>query len=650
MRKSFVIFQWLVLVGLIAGVLFAAFRTKPQPVYDPAAWKSWEGFYVLSYAGIVKKGAGNYVSPRQLQSQLRAVKKAGYLTIRLADALAFIQGRAPLPDKALLLLFEGDRKDSFLEATPWLEKLGFLGNLCVPTKLTHSWGGFFLKPGELEKVCRHPNWDLVSMGDRAIEQIPTDAAGTEGHFLSRRLWLADGKEQDQAFRQRLTADYARAAEILKGICGRQVIAYLYPFADAGTGVGADPLAADLNHQTVEAHHLLAFTRGDNPFNGPHSDRYHLARLRVSGEWDGRQLVAELAKYAPRDQAVTGIGGLESWQFVNGPQLEPGALALPVGSFAWLRGTSNWQDVDVRARFHLGPATRAAIYARHAGPHNYLRLTATAQEVTLQEHLDCVMQTLVRQPLKRATGQAIALRLRLKGNRAWVWVNGAPLIQGAPLTAVTSLGRVGVGAQEGQARLEDFAAAPLQDIFVLTKNYSNLPAALQESARAIIPPWFTLAAPPALDSQRRREVLLAAAGGVVTIPVLAAGAAETDAGLERWTQNLAAAVSPPELKSLLTTVAVSHGSPLLGTALEKQGFRSILIMTAHRALELPPEQWRQEKRLVLLDGPEAETRAALARALHFIPAQRLLVRLDAPGPLPHGVRLALKYKPLPEADP
>ena len=48
------------------------------------------------------------------------------------------------------------------------------------------------------------------MGDQAIEPIRTDAKGSEGHYLSRRLWLTDKKETMQAFRQRLTADYVKA--------------------------------------------------------------------------------------------------------------------------------------------------------------------------------------------------------------------------------------------------------------------------------------------------------------------------------------------------------------------------------------------------------------------------------------------------------
>jgi hypothetical protein len=77
------------------------------------------------------------------------------------------------------------------------------------------------------------------------------------------------------------------------------------------------------------------------------------------------------------------------------------------------------------------------------------------------------------------------------------------------------------------------------------------------------------------------------------------------------------------------------------ALEKQQFRILLVVPARQALALTPEQLRQEKRVMLIEGPEAETRPALARLIHFIPASRLIVQLDRLGPVPPGVRPALK---------
>jgi hypothetical protein len=641
MKKLSVFLQWVLIIGVLAGILYTAFKPTPQPDYQPASWKSWEGFLVLSYTGITKGKEADYVSPARLREQLRALKAAGYQTIKLADALAFLQGKSPLPEKALLLLFEGDRKDSFIEATPVLAKLGFFGNLCVPTKLLRSWGNFFLNEGEIKKVCQQPNWDLVSMGDQAIDQIRIDAKGTEGHFLSRRVWLADKKEDDAAFRQRLTEDYFNAAGLLSRICDHRVIAYLYPYADTGTGAGADPLAADINRLGVEANYLLAFSRAGNPFNGPEGDRYNLTRLRVQGDWTGQRLVSDLAKYTPRQEALTAIGNREAWQLVNGPQLENGVIRMPVDSLAWVRGTDNWRDVDVKARLHLAPGAQTAVYVRYTGPQNYLRLIVTDQELALQERLVSVMQTLVRQPFKKSEDQSFTLQLKVQGNRAWVWFDNAPVIRGAPLTSVTRMGSVGIGAQNGQVQVEDFAAAPLQYVVALDRGFEQLPVDLQEKTRIIIPAWFSLSSPPEVDKARRHEVLQAAAAGVETIPAVALQANVGDEALHRWTADLAEALNSSDLKPLVTTLAVNYDHASLIGALEKQQFRILLVVPARQALALTPEHLRQEKRVMLIEGPEAETRPALARLIHFIPASRLIVQLDRLGPVPPGVRPALK---------
>ena len=326
----------------------------------------------------------------------------------------------------------------------------------------------------------------------------------------------------QAFRQRLTEDYVKAAGILNRICDHRVIAYLYPYSDTGAGAGADPLAADINRLGVETNYLLAFTRAGNPFNGPQSDRYNLTRLRVQGDWDGQRLVSELAKYTPRQEALTAIGNRETWQLVNGPQLENGVIRMPMDSLAWVRGTDNWSDVDVKARLHLTPGAQTAVYVRYAGPQTYLRLTVADQELSLQERLGSVMQTLVRQPVKQSGDQSFTLQFKVQGNRAWVWFNNAPLIRSAPLTSITRMGSVGVGAQNGQVQVENFAAAPLPDVVALARGYDQLPADLQGKTRVIIPAWFSLSSSPVVDLARRNEVLLAAAAGVETIPAVAPG--------------------------------------------------------------------------------------------------------------------------------
>lgn len=641
MKKLSIFLQWVLIIGVLAGVLYAAFKPTPPPVYQPASWKSWEGFFVLSYTGITKSEDPNYVYPARFREQLQALKAAGYQTIKLGDALAFLQAKGPLPEKALLLLFEGDRKDSVIEATSMLEKAGFFGNLCVPTKLLQSWGNFFLKEGELKKMSRHPNWDLVSMGDQAIDPIRIDAKGTEGHFLSRRLWLTDKQEDDEAFRQRLTADYVKAASILKDICGHRVIAYLHPYSDTGAGAGADPLAADINRLGVESNYFLAFSRVGNPFNGPESDRYNLTRLRVQGDWTGQRLVSELAQYTPRQEALTAIGSRGNWQLVNGPQLEKGVIRMPVDSLAWVRGTDNWRDVDIKARLQLSPGAQSAVYVRYAGPRNYLRLIITKQELALQERLVSVMQTLVRQPLKKFGDQSFLLQLKVQGNRAWVWFDNVPVIQNAPLTSVTRLGRVGVGAQNGQVQVEDFATAPLPDVVALARGYDQLSADLRGKTRVIIPAWFSLSSSPVVDTAIRNELLQAAAAGVETIPAVARQPDVGGVEMDRWTADLVSALNTSNLKPLVTTLAVNYDHAPLIAALERQQFRVLLLVSARQALALTPEQLRQEKREILIEGAEAETRPAMARLIHFIPASRLIVQLDRLGPVPPGVRPALK---------
>ena len=631
MKRSWVLLQWVVLLGVIAVMVYSAVKPQPPPLYNPAAWKSWQGFFVLSYTGIVKGQEPDYVSPGLLDKQLLALRQAGYQTIKLQDALAFLQGRAPLPEKALLLLFEGDRKDSFLRATPLLQKQGFLANLCVPTKLTRSWGNFYLDEGEIKKVCRSPNWDVVSMGHQAIEPITLDAKGAQGHFLSHRQWLDHAVEDDAAFHRRILEDYRTAAETLQQACSRTVSAYLYPYADNGRGAGADPQAADLNRQGVEAHHVLAFTRAGDPFNGARSNPYALTRLRVPGAWDGVRLVTELEKYAPRQQPLVGLGTTDCWQFSAGPEMGAAGIQLPDGAFAWLRGTDSWQDLEVSATVSPAPGARVALYARYGGFQDYVRLNVNDQEVLLQERLGKTMQTLARQPSADLQRASFTLKLRIKGNRAWAWINDRPVVQAVPLTSHTDTGRVGVEAREASVLLTDFAATPLPGIFILANSYRNLDPSLQEEARAVLPRWFTPPQGPAIDASRRSDLLAAAAQGVETIPRLApAPFSANGAATVAWAKDLKTLLTSGIYKILITTLAMAGGDQAMTAPLEKEGFRILLLLTPQEAQKLTPGQAGLTKKLLLINGPEPEARSALDHLLHFIPAAASSCGWPPPG--------------------
>ncbi len=625
-NKLFIAIQWIGAAGLVALVVYALARPKPQPEYAPETWRNWSGFMTLSWAGIGRGDDPRYPSPERLADQLAALREAGYRTIRPADAAAFLAGRAPLPERALLLMFEGGRKDSFIRATPLLQKNGFTATLCVPTYFTEKWGNFHLKKPELRQGARLPQWSLASMGHQAFDEVVTDAEGHKGHFLSRRQWNGAGPEDDAAFRQRIEHDYRHSAEVLSAAAGRPIEAYLYPFADRGAGAGADPAAAELNRAALTNHYTLAFVGAEDPFNGPHSDPFDLSRLRVPGDWTGAQLVRELEKYLPRANPINGFNDPDQWLFFRMVMVSANDMKLGPDSSAWLRGSENWTDAEIAATVSAASGAVVGVYARYAGPHAYVRVTLEPAGVRVQERLKTRLQTLAWKAVETPAGMSRELKLRARGNRVWAWLDGEQIAGPLPLTADTAFGRVGLHSDRGVTRLTAFSAAPLFAEFALADQLADVPPAEWERLSAILVPWPAGGVP-------RDDLLAAAARGVETVPVVP----------PRQVAGLLAMLQDSPIKALIRTLAITDADSAALTAARAAGYRVIVRQSAPAAIDRPAELAAQAD-LVLINPTPPNGAAALDPLLRTFPAYRLIV----PAELAHGdlavARRSIEFTP------
>ncbi len=292
MKKPFHLLQWAVLLALILFGLRVVFRPIPPPAYQPETWNSWSGFQALSYAGITREDHPDHVTPAHFAGQLAALKQAGFQTIFPEDALAFLEKQHPLPDRALLILVEGGRKDTYISATSALRKQGMVATMMVPTSLTRRWSSLYLHVRDLKIFARQAHWRIGSMGHCAIE-LTRNPTGENGPFLTQRLTVAGQIERDDAYRSRIMHDFEEARRILKKAGITSITAYLFPHENDGTSRKADPLAASAIAAALKAQHRVAFVRDDQAFNGPGSDPLHLTRLKVRGDWTPEYLLSAL---------------------------------------------------------------------------------------------------------------------------------------------------------------------------------------------------------------------------------------------------------------------------------------------------------------------------------------------------------------------
>ncbi|MBF0338200.1 MAG: polysaccharide deacetylase family protein [Nitrospirae bacterium] len=580
MARLFTILQWIALVGLLVVIIIGANRKFPPLDYDKKQWHSWSGFSVISYAGITTKGKANYVTPKQLSQQLEALHKAGYKTITPQDARDFLDGEFPLPDKAVMIVFEGIRKDNFLYATPILKKYGMQAILCIPTGLINTYGSFYIQDSDLEKILPTGSWHLCSMGHNAINDINVDKNATKGHFLSRRLWTANGAESDSAFRSRLENDYKKAEETLTSYIKVPPDTYLYPFDDRGTGELADVLAEEINRTAAERHHLLALTSTDRPFNGPLSDPYNVGRLNMTSDMDAKQLLATLQTSLPQKGRIEGIA--VSNFSVRGEHTDGDStkLSLSDKAIAWVNGIEDWSNLDVSVTIKPSANTTSALYVRYRGKDSFLRLSVNEGGIFLQEHNGTDAYSIMRHTKPIEPGSNHVLRLMVKGKRAWVWHNGILINSPVPVSASVTSGSIGIESRGGTTDVKAFAAKKIMPLYVMTGDTSQLSKDVTEGLTAIMPSWFSIGqGKVSLTEEQQNTMLKAASEGIVTIPTINGVQGLNQGDSERLAANLVNLLDAGRLvKPLITDVAMTGYNTYITDILHKRGLKVINVLS------------------------------------------------------------------------
>ncbi len=637
MKKLSVVVQFLFFGGVVAAIIFFSIRPIPKPDYDPAQWHSWDGFFILSYITAAKDSGVDQISQKHLEVHLRALKEAGYHTVSPEDISKYLEGRSPLPEKALLLIFEGGSKDSYLYATPLLRKFGMMATMCVPTGMMQRWESFYLKDDDIRRLAGDANWRVCNMGENAIKTITAAASGGKGHYLVNRILLEGKQEGEEAFRRRVEDDYRRSAGLLEKLNGGKITAYLYPFADAGTGPNANPAAAELNRKLVSFYHRIAIALAENPFNDPKSDPYCLNRLRVPNSWDEARLLEELAAFTPRQAPVTGLGGETTWTRRGRVRFQNDAVTLSGNAGIWLRGSDEWSDIDLSAMIDLGNSA-AVIYARYSGNNCFLRINLDRVSVNVLEKAGASSQTLFSGRIDTAS-PILKLRLKTRGNRAWLWLEEKLIAGPLPLSRLIKRGSIGISCGQGTIRLLNFKAGQLPYVYVLASNYEGLPASVKSEVGAVMPLLFSQTS-AVINEELQLELLKIAADGVQMHPFITIRTPLTPQAADRLAERVTGAVRNSLISPLVRQFAIYGNDVELASSLRSRGYSVVRILSPAEAKEAARRKSGLDGDRILIDGPEKESAEAARALLFIVPPERLIMEYGLKGELPAGVNLAI----------
>lgn len=448
-----VLIQVLVLAVLAAWVAGIMIRRGTPGVPDSGKWTQRDGFVAISYGGVARDEGGALISRQRLRSHLEALAKAGFQTVTVQNIIDFYNSGAPLPDKALFLMFEGGRKDSAIYGQEALEATGMRAAMFIQTDQVGIWTRTFLQKREIAALENSPYWEVGSHGNALY--IPNTADRERPtYFLTDLIRNGSGKavETLPEFAARAEGDFASAEEVLKAAAGHSPAAGI--FMPANTyGNTLDEELEYINGRLLAKYYRISFTREGVGYNNYIAGGRELSRMQVPKNFSAQQLLDRISAWQPgrepyvyrRDEPDT------RWQVeVGALERHPRELAVISGetrnSFAWLSGSENWQNMYLAVQVARSADCEQSLYLRYASRRAYLRIrlyrdTLMVQERTPERGLSTIAAAGI------PPDGYLALRVVVKNDRIWVSVNGKPISdQPFPIPKGLIGGRVAVEAR------------------------------------------------------------------------------------------------------------------------------------------------------------------------------------------------------------
>jgi biofilm PGA synthesis lipoprotein PgaB len=186
------------------------------------------------------------ISRKDFLEQLEYLKAHGFTFVSPAQILAAKEGKAKLPDKAVLLTFDDSYVSFYTVVLPALKRYGAHAVLSV----VPSWIEY---PGTMEyKDKRFMNWrEIREVADSGLVTIASHSWGLHRMVQSNPVGNMEpapstfaylpalGRyETDEEFRERIRSDLARSIEILTVRLGKRPRILTWPYG-AFTGIGIE---------------------------------------------------------------------------------------------------------------------------------------------------------------------------------------------------------------------------------------------------------------------------------------------------------------------------------------------------------------------------------------------------------------------------
>lgn len=172
---------------------------------------------ILTYHRVGPRVNRMIVTPDAFEAQLEYLKRNDYRVIRLADLPDFLEGRRPLPKRAVAITFDDGHISSYQYAFPLLKKYGFPATYYLYTD--------FL--GARDAL----SWAQIE------EMHASGLIDFQAHSKTHANLIVKGAdESEQRYRERLDVEIRNPRDLIQRHLPARVNQFAYPYGDANETV------------------------------------------------------------------------------------------------------------------------------------------------------------------------------------------------------------------------------------------------------------------------------------------------------------------------------------------------------------------------------------------------------------------------------
>lgn len=168
---------------------------------------------ILTYHRVGPRVSRMVMAPAAFAAQLEFLARNDYRVIRLRDLVDFLESRAQLPQRAVVITFDDGHVSAYRHAYPLLKKHGFPATFFLYTDFLNARDAL--------------NWAQIR------EMAASGLMDFQGHSKTHaNLIVRHPGESDKQYRERIDVEIRLPRDIIQRNVANKVTAYAYPYGDA----------------------------------------------------------------------------------------------------------------------------------------------------------------------------------------------------------------------------------------------------------------------------------------------------------------------------------------------------------------------------------------------------------------------------------